>query len=229
MDKAVVLLSGGLDSVAALALVQERSEVVLCLTVDYGQRAAQAEERAAAACATHYGLRHQTVELPFFAALGGSALTDPSRQLPRPGEEDLEAGGAVVRDSADRVWVPNRNGVLVQVAAAFAEAHGAQLVVVGFNAEEAATFPDNSQGFLAACDAALRFSTRESVRMTAPTADWDKAEILRQAARRGAPLEHLWPCYDGGEMPCGTCESCARLLRASRITGIRVPRAPFDA
>jgi 7-cyano-7-deazaguanine synthase len=117
------------------------------------------------------------------------------------------------------VWVPNRNGLLVNVAAAFAEALGCARVVVGFNAEEGETFPDNTAAFVETCNAALDLSTRGRVGVWSPTVSMRKASIIVEGRRAGAPLEWVWPCYAGGEAPCGTCESCVRFERARREAG----------
>lgn len=228
--RAVGLLSGGLDSTVALALVSARrlGSVELALTIDYGQRAAVREVDAARRIAARLAVPHRVVALPFFRELGGGgALLDAALALPRPDRQALDRGGRDVVESADRVWVPNRNGVFIEVAAAFAEALGADTVVVGFNREEAATFPDNSQGYLEAMNGALTFSTRGRVALASPTAALDKVEILRAGSECGAPLDLIWPCYEGGGEPCGTCESCQRLRRAADRAAIRIGRPPF--
>jgi 7-cyano-7-deazaguanine synthase len=220
--RAVGLLSGGLDSTVALALLHAREpgSVVLALTFDYGQRAAARETEAAARIAARLGVRHRTVELPFFRDLAGGALLDRAQELPRPDLAALDCGGAALAESADRVWVPNRNGVFIEVAAAFAESLGADTVVAGFNREEAATFPDNSREYLAALNGALAYSTRGKVVLASPTAELDKVAIVRAGAECGAPLDLIWPCYEGGRVPCGTCESCQRLRRAAARAGV---------
>lgn len=227
--RAVGLLSGGLDSTVALALVAARrlGSVELAVTIDYGQRAAAREIDAARRIAARLAVPHRVVALPFFRELGGGALLDAKLELPRPDRATLDRGGSAVVESADRVWVPNRNGVFIEVAAAFAESLGADAVVVGFNREEAATFPDNSQGYLAAINGALAFSTRGRVALASPTAALDKVEIVRAGSECAAPLDLIWPCYEGGADPCGTCESCQRLRRAAERAGVRIGRKPF--
>lgn len=123
--------------------------------------------------------------------------------------------------SAEAVWVPNRNGVFVNVAAAFAEALGAGLVVAGFNAEEALNFPDNSPAFVEAANAALALSTRTGVRVISYTEDLDKRQIVEIALNRGVPLNLTWSCYEDGESACGVCESCMRRARAMEAHGNR--------
>jgi 7-cyano-7-deazaguanine synthase len=110
--------------------------------------------------------------------------------------------------------VPNRNGVLVNLAAALAEARGAEHVVVGFNAEEAETFPDNSTRFLDSLNRCLEDSTRGRVSVVCPTGDLTKAQLLTAGRAAGAPIDLTWSCYEDGSQPCGRCESCVRRQRA---------------
>lgn len=203
--KAVALLSGGLDSTVAFAI--RARDTVLALTVDYGQRAGRREIASARRTAARYRVPHRVLKMPW---LSGGALVDRSKRLPSP---DLRRS-AETKASAAAVWVPNRNGVLLAAAAALAEGLGASRVVVGFNREEAATFPDNSAGFLEAANRALDFSTQSRVRVESPTLWWDKARIVQEARRRKIPLDGLWPCYEGGRTWCRRCESCLRSLRA---------------
>lgn len=213
MTSGVALLSGGLDSTVAAARFASEGDLLLALTVNYGQRAAVQEIKAAAAVAACFDLPHQVVDLPFLGALGGSVLLQEGAALPEPGQDDLDRAESA-RAQADAVWIPNRNGLLINVAACFAESLGADLVVVGFNAEEAASFPDNSQQFIDAADEALRLSTRGKVALSSPLAGLDKPAMVRLGLELGAPLERIWSCYGSGTEPCWRCASCLRLKRA---------------
>ncbi|MEW6573021.1 MAG: 7-cyano-7-deazaguanine synthase QueC [Bacillota bacterium] len=210
--KSVVLLSGGLDSAVCLAHGVRDGKVVLCLTFDYGQQAAEREIGAAAALARHYGVPHRAIALPYLAQITTTALVTGA-DLPEPEVTALDdpAQAAV---TALRVWVPNRNGIFINIAAAFAEHLGADAVVTGFNREEAATFPDNSAGFVTAATAALGYSTLNRVRVVSYTQHLDKTGIVRLGKRLGVPFELVWSCYRGGSEICGRCESCRRFLRA---------------
>lgn len=213
--RSVILLSGGLDSSANLAICAERDMPVLALTVDYGQRAAIPEIEASRRLCAHYGVRHETVDLRWLGALGGSGLTDIRGEVPEVAENRLD-DRATTEASAKAVWVPNRNGVLINVAAAWAETLGASRVVVGFNREEAATFPDNTTEFLDQASRALGYSTANGVGVFSYTDAMDKREIV--AAARGLPdplpFDLVWSCYHAGPQRCGRCESCRRFERA---------------
>ncbi|MGK5087184.1 7-cyano-7-deazaguanine synthase QueC [Bdellovibrionota bacterium FG-2] len=209
----VVLLSGGLDSAANLALSD--SGCVLALTADYGQKAAQSEIRSANALCKHFGVKLQVLDLRWLGGLGVSSLTQSAAVVPQVAKLDLD-NRAVTQKSADKVWVPNRNGVLINVAAAFAESLGASEVLVGFNREEAQTFPDNSAAFMESLNHSFEFSTRGTVRVSCHTVTLNKAEIVARLKREvpSFPFALLWSCYLGGERPCQQCESCQRLARA---------------
>jgi 7-cyano-7-deazaguanine synthase len=211
--RAISLLSGGLDSLVATWATAREHEVVLALTFDYGQRAAGKELRAAAKQAEALGAKHRAIKLPWLGELGGNALTDRSQPLPR-----LDAGRlddlAAATESAAGVWVPNRNGVFLGVAGAFADALGCELIVCGFNAEEGATFPDNTPEFMRATDAALALSTQVHARVHSPTVELTKSEIVELGRRIQTPMGLVWSCYEGGVGHCGECESCKRLARA---------------
>jgi 7-cyano-7-deazaguanine synthase len=214
----VALLSGGLDStVAFVAARSAGGKALVALTADYGQVAAEREIAASRRIAAAQSVPHRVVDLSFLRSLAsGNPLVDPAARLPEPTEKEIEAGGEATRLSAAAVWVPNRNGLLVAVAAAFAESLGAGRVITGFNREEAETFPDNSRAFLDAATASLLLSTRNGVRVESPTADLDKAAIVKLGRSQGAPLEHVWSCYRSLPSPCGRCESCGRFRRALR-------------
>lgn len=206
----VALLSGGLDSGVAAACFAEQpgNRLVAAIYCDYGQRAAEPERRHATRLAARLGVALHDYELPWLARLAassGAAIVDRGRPLPTatataPGDEA----------SARAVWVPARNAVFVSLAGAAAEALGAGCVIAGFNREEAATFPDNSREFLEAATSFLAFGTRRGVEVVSPTVDWDKPRIVEEARRLGFEQADFWSCYEGGDAPCGRCESCVR-------------------
>lgn len=224
--KSVVLLSGGLDSTVNLYEAAGQTEVVLVLTIDYGQRAREREIKAAAKIAARLGLRHQVLALPFFAEFGGSSLTDRRREIPQGDEVDIHSLEASQR-TAKSVWVPNRNGIFLNIAAGFAESLGADLVIPGFNSEEAKTFPDNSEDFVHTMTRSLYFSTANRVMVQCYTIKMEKPEIVRRGQQLGVDFSLLWPCYLEGDRWCGECESCLRAARAFRDAGVAPEGLPF--
>jgi 7-cyano-7-deazaguanine synthase len=218
----IALLSGGLDSTVAAAHAVKHDGLDLALTVDYGQRSAARELAAAAAIARKLGVAHRSVAAPFVGDCsgepGGSALLDRGRSIPerKPEELDLPAES---QEDARAVWVPNRNGLLINIAACCAESAGFGRIIVGFNAEEAASFPDNSHDFLEAATAALAYSTLNGVVVESPTVGLDKTGVVRLGLEIGAPLELIWSCYREGPAHCWKCPSCLRLKRAFERNG----------
>lgn len=211
----VILLSGGLDSAVALALFLEHNSLDVALTFDYGQRASEQEIKAAGLLARHYGLWHEVVELPFLQDQTRSALVNREAELPTLATEELDDSQGRAAQSAHHVWVPNRNGLFLNIAAVYAEnLEQDAYLVAGFNREEAATFADNSLEFMEAVNQSLRYSARQKITVVSPTAGLDKEEIVRAGLRLGVPFPHLWSCYADAPQPCGQCESCRRLQRA---------------
>jgi len=209
---AIALLSGGLDSTVAAWLAAREMTVTLALTCDYGQRAAAREIEAAAHIAAALGVPHTVVSLPWVKTVAHDALTDASRSLPELTPEELDSTAAV--QSAAAVWVPNRNGLLLNIAGVFAEALRCGAIIVGFNAEEGTTFPDNTPAFMHAAERAFGFSTQQGLQVVSPTVAMTKREIVQAGQESGAPLDFVWSCYEGGPAPCRKCESCLRSQRA---------------
>ncbi|AEA46964.1 7-cyano-7-deazaguanine synthase QueC [Archaeoglobus veneficus] len=206
--KFVAVLSGGMDSGVAMAKALQEGSIELALTFDYGQMAAKKEIEYAGKLCKYYGVAHKVIELPWLANLS-SGLTEG--RIPEVSEEILEA---VAEETAKAVWVPNRNMVFISIAAAFAESMGCNAVVVGFNGEEAQTFPDNSEEFVKAMNDALRIVNGVSV--YAPLIKLDKTEIVKLGMSMNFPFELTWSCYYSYDEPCGKCESCVRRQRAFR-------------
>ncbi|SPF55413.1 7-cyano-7-deazaguanine synthase [Candidatus Desulfosporosinus infrequens] len=210
----IVLLSGGLDSTLALALYLETDIINLALTFDYGQRANQNEVSAAQRIAKYYNIPHKVINLPFLEEQTHSALVNRSKNLPFVGLEELD-NLEQTQQSAQQVWVPNRNGLFMNIAAVFAENLGEPTsLITGFNLEEAATFPDNSVEFIDAVNQSLSYSTQEKVTVVSPTSILTKTEIVKEGLRLNVPFKYIWSCYESTERICGQCESCQRLKRA---------------
>lgn len=218
--KSIVLLSGGLDSTVSLAQAKRESKVELCLTMDYGQRAAPREIKAAKEICIYYNIAHQVIELPFLKQITHTALVNRKAKIPEPARENLDELD-VTRVTAAAVWVPNRNGLFINIAACFAESLGCTLIVAGFNREEATIFPDNSEDFVYAINHALSFiPTPRKVRVVSYTQRLDKVEIVYLGQRLEIPWNLLWSCYYGGESSCGQCESCIRFQRACQAANL---------
>jgi len=219
MKKSVVLLSAGLDSTVNFYEALNQTQVVLALTFDYGQRAAPKEIQRAQRISLASHIPHQVLQLPFFKSWGGSSLTDSSLFVPVGHDVSID-DPVVSQQSAKSVWVPNRNGVFLNIAAGFAEALGASWIIPGFNAEEAATFPDNSEDFLQQTTRSLFYSTSNHVEAHCFTTELTKPQIVRRGMELGVDFKKMWPCYFAGAVWCGECESCKRSQRALASAGL---------
>lgn len=215
--KSIALVSGGLDSVVSLACAVKERRVETVMFFDYGQRARASERVSAMNAANYYGLPFQDVDVRWLESLAPAAM-----QASGSGEGSL--------DSLDDVWIPNRNGVFLNVAAAYAERYHCDTVVTGFNREEAEEFPDNSAEYVERVNGALAMSTRNGVRVESFTIDLDKPAILRMGIEVKAPLSIIWSCYRSGERMCGTCASCRRLRAAlTSLPAADRPKIEFAA
>lgn len=212
MSSAIVILSGGLDSSTNLALAMKELTVKMAITFDYGQRAAAKEIKASTELCAHYGVNHRVMSIPWVSEFGKSALLD--RNLEIPTSEVKIDDMAISGKTAVKVWVPNRNGIFLNIAAGWAEALDCEYVIPGFNLEEAATFPDNSQAFMDSLKRSFSYSTANHVQVKCYTIHMLKTEILKTALQEKLPLKSLWPCYFDGDKWCGRCESCLRSKRA---------------
>jgi 7-cyano-7-deazaguanine synthase len=215
---ALMLLSGGLDSVTALAWALEQGFTVIgALSFDYGQRHAR-EVEAAAAVAAYYGVPHQTVAL---APIRGSRLTDLG-DIPQ--RRDLSA----LRETVAPTYVPNRNLILISYAAAHALLGPATHLVGGWNGADALNYPDCREPFLAAAEQTLRLATEREFTIVRPLIADDKAAIVRRALALGAPIHLTWTCYLGDVPACGMCDACQLRIGAFQQVGVVDP-VPYAA
>ena len=218
-NKALVLLSAGLDSSVNLYEAHLQMDVVLVLTFDYGQKAAKQEIAAAKNLAADLMRPHKVVPLPFFADFNRSSLFVASENIPTGSRVDIH-NLKTSQETAQSVWVPNRNGIFLNIAAGYAEALGASFVIPGFNAEEAATFTDNTEDYMKALDHSFIFSTSNQIKVKCFTSALNKTEIVQKALDLKMPLEKIWPCYFAGPHWCGQCESCLRSKNAMKKAGL---------
>ena len=205
----IVLLSSGLDSLVALAYSVKEMDVILALTFDYGQKALEDEIRASKIISKKYNIAHKTIKLPFLKNITDNALTNPNKSL------EIETFGA---DSMEQVWVPNRNGLFLNIGACFAESLNADYIIFGANKEEGEAFIDNSLNFIEKAGDFFNFSTLKKPKIFAPLKNMLKPEIINLGVKLGVDFSLVKSCYNSsdkqGKKHCGVCESCKRLYRA---------------
>lgn len=215
--KSIAVLSGGLDSTVSVAYLKDTHQIH-ALTFNYGQQCAEMEIKASKNICKSLGLKHTPLDLRWMAGLGQSALTS-SEPVPEIRMDELDNKKICV-ESARKVWVPGRNIVFTAIATSFAEAEGAESIIVGWNLEEAETFPDNSKKFLNSFNNLLKVGALQNIEIKAPLIDLNKNEIVKFGAEINAPLNLSYSCYLGGKEHCGSCESCMRRKRAFLTAGI---------
>lgn len=217
-DRAVVLLSGGLDSATALAWARERGYQCYALSVEYGQRH-DAELAAAARLARALGAAEHRVMRVDLGSLGGSALTDTSIAVP-------EHGGAGIPVT----YVPARNTVLLSLSLAWAEVLGATAIVIGVNAVDYSGYPDCRPEFIAAFGQLARLATKaavegQSLNVLAPLLTMSKAEIVREGLRLGVDFALTVSCYqaDTEGRACRRCDACRLRRQGFETVGVPDP------
>lgn len=221
MARAVVLLSGGLDSCVAAAMAKERGFQLYALSVDYGQRHAR-ELQAAKDVAKALGAREHKVVRVDLSALGGSALTDRAIAVPQ------DRGEAQMAAQIPVTYVPARNTVFLAVALGWAEVLDADAVFFGANALDYSGYPDCRPAYVQAFQDLAGLATKRGVEgkpvaIEAPLLHLTKADIVREGARLRAPLALTWSCYEGGPRQCGRCDSCKLRRKGFHEAGMADP------
>lgn len=202
-DRAVVLLSGGLDSATAAAQAIADGYQVTALSCRYGQRHVR-ELEAAKAVARHLGIEQHFIVDVNLNQWGGSALTDFRQPVPQQG---------VSSDGIPVTYVPGRNTIFIALALSLAETEAAKAVYLGINAVDYSGYPDCRPAYLAAYQNLAALSSKAGIegrgpQLVAPLIRESKVEIVRRAIALKVPIELTWSCYQGGSEPCGVCDSC---------------------
>ena len=227
--KALVLLSGGIDSTTCLALAVEKygSDEVLALCVSYGQKH-ERELEAAENIAEHYGVRLRRINLaPLFAGSQCTLLVLSKGEIPEESyAEQLEkTDGKPVS-----TYVPFRNGLFLSAAASIALSEGCNDIYYGAHSDDAAgnAYPDCSDEFNDAMSRAIFLGSGEQLRVIAPFIGRTKAQVIATGLELGAPYELTWSCYEGGDKPCCKCGTCRDRIAAFRTNGMTDPLLEED-
>jgi 7-cyano-7-deazaguanine synthase len=223
-DKAVVLVSGGMDSCvcAAIACKQHGAANIALLHASYGQRTESREARAFRLIADFYAVtRRLMVRLDHFRAIGGSALTDDRIAVPENELAAPELHGSEIPVT----YVPFRNAHFLSVAVSWAEAIGAGTIYIGAVAEDSSGYPDCRPEYYRVFQELIHVGTRPEtqIAIATPVIAWKKSEIVRKAVELGAPLHLTWSCYQNEQEACGVCDSCLLRLRAFSDAGVTDP------
>lgn len=215
--KAVVLLSGGMDSCVTAAIANETHELAL-LHASYGQRTEKRERRAFEEIAEFYGVKEKlVVTFDAFRQIGGSALTDERIAVP-----ENEAANI---NEIPITYVPFRNAHFLSAAVSWAEVIGASAIFIGAVHEDSSGYPDCRPEYYRVFSELVRVGTRPEtqIEIQTPVIHMRKSEIIRKGMELDAPLEHTWSCYQAEDEACGVCDSCRLRLRAFAEAGHKDP------
>lgn len=216
-ERAICLVSGGMDSCVTAAIANDENDELAFLHVSYGQRTEKREREAFEALADHYGVvLRLVISLEHLAQIGGSSLTDPAIAV-----TPADLTSRAIPSS----YVPFRNSHLLAAAVSWGEVINASAIYIGAVAEDSSGYPDCRPEFYAAFQNVIDLGTKPdtNIRIKTPVIHLKKSEIVQTGLEFGAPLDLTWSCYQASELACGRCDSCALRLRAFREAGVRDP------
>ncbi len=214
MQKVVVLLSGGMDSVTALYAAAREYQVLGTISFDYGAKHNARELPLAAFHSEKLAIRHLIVPLGFVGEHFESALLKNGGDIPK---------GHYEEETMKQTVVPFRNGIMLSIAAGFAESHGAQGLVIAAHAGDHAIYPDCREEFMHAMSEAIQRGTYAGIEVVRPFISMTKSGIASLGHKLGVDYSKTWSCYVGGEVHCGECGTCVERREAFLLAGLNDP------
>ncbi|ELY94817.1 exsB protein [Natrialba chahannaoensis JCM 10990] len=215
--RAVVLLSGGMDSATAAAEARDQGYDIYALHTSYGQRTETRELECARQLADEFEANDfLQIETGHLSAIGASSLTDDEMAV---ADADMES------DEIPSSYVPFRNANLLAMAVSYAEANDCEAVFIGAHSEDFSGYPDCRPEFFEAFERVADVGTKPETEISieAPFVEWSKTDIAAHGTELEVPYEHTWSCYRDDQPACGTCDACAYRLQAFQRTGVRDP------
>ena len=218
MSKAIVLVSGGMDSCVTTALAKEAGHDLFLLHVNYGQRTETRELKAFNDLADYYEVsqaKRMVSSIAHLTAIGGSSLTDANIPVTKADLETTEIPSS---------YVPFRNAHMISIGVSWAEVIDAKHLYIGAVFEDSSGYPDCRPEYYAAFNELIRLGTAAGdIRIETPIITMTKERIIATGTRLSAPLDLTWSCYQGNEISCGVCDSCALRLRGFQRAGLEDP------
>ncbi|MGM7702419.1 7-cyano-7-deazaguanine synthase QueC [Pseudalkalibacillus sp. Hm43] len=218
MKKAVVVLSGGLDSTTCMGMAKEQGYSLYPITFHYGQRHNREVEQAEKVAKHFDAPEHRIVDVSFLQQIGGSALTDESIEVRQGGvDEEIPA-----------TYVPARNMIFLSLASAYAEVIGAEAIFIGVSAVDFSGYPDCRPEFIESMNQTVNLATKAGatgghLNIEAPLIHMTKKETIEEGLRLDVPYELTTSCYLGEEVACGECDSCLLRLKGFEEAGAKDP------
>jgi 7-cyano-7-deazaguanine synthase len=220
LKKAVIVLSGGLDSTTCMGIAKDEGYELYTITFHYGQRHNREVEQAKQVSRFYDVKDHRIVNLTFLQEIGGSALTDNDMAVPKSREEE----------GIPSTYVPARNLIFLSLATAYAEVVGAEAIYTGVSAVDYSGYPDCRPEFIESMSQTIQLATKAgstdaSIRIETPLIQLSKSETIRTGMELGVPYELTTSCYHGDEVACGVCDSCRLRLKGFSEAGVQDPIA----
>ena len=217
MSRAIVLVSGGMDSLVTLSIARRDYEVIDALHINYGQRTQEKELKCFQKICDHYSIRNRkVVDISYLKEFGGSSLTDLESEIPV---------AAKISNEIPNTYVPFRNGNLLSIASSYAEVNKVNHIYIGAVEVDGSGYPDCRRIFFQTLESAINNGIREGFRISicTPLIDLTKGDIVKLGKKLQSPFELSWSCYANGELPCGKCDSCVLRAKAFREAGCDDP------
>ena len=214
--KAVCVISGGMDSTLSAKIAQNDGYEVIGVHYNYLQRTEQKELQAFRNVIDALNIKTKyEIDLPFFAGIGASALTDASIEVPTSG----------LSDGVPVTYVPFRNGLFLSAAASLALSLDCGYIYYGAHSDDAAgnAYPDCTEHFYKSMGDAIFEGSGKECSLEAPFINHNKADVVKEGLRLGVPYHLTWSCYEGGDKPCGHCGTCIDRAEAFRANGVEDP------
>jgi 7-cyano-7-deazaguanine synthase len=213
MDKAVVILSGGMDSTLCSYIAKSKGYEIITVHFNYGQRTMEKELASFRKISKELNvLETYEIDLDFFKQIGASALTDTSIDVPTSG----------IEDGVPITYVPFRNGIFLSIATAIAEKENANAIFIGVVQEDSSGYPDCRDEFIDKMSNAMNSGTKEStnIEIITPLVHLTKEQIVKESIRLNVPLQFTWSCYKNEDKACGVCDSCRLRLKGFELAGV---------
>ena len=216
MKKAVVILSGGMDSTTALFIAKKERYEIVPLHFNYGQRTEKKELESFNKICDYLNLQNRyIIDIPFFKQIGTSALVDENIEVPTDG----------IKPGIPVTYVPFRNGIFLSIATAIAEKEKANAIYIGVVEEDSSGYPDCKEEFIKNMQNAINAGTKPetNIDIKTPLVHLKKEDIVKKAIEVGVPLELTWSCYKNEDEACGACDSCRLRLKGFKKAGVKDP------
>lgn len=216
MKKAIVLVSGGMDSLVTAGIAKDENDQIYFLHINYGQRTETKElEAFQKICNFFKPVEQKTINIDYIKDFGGNSLTDFNITIPQ--HSDIP--------EVPNTYVPFRNGNLISIATAWAEVIDANKIYIGAVEVDGSGYPDCRDTFFRALELAINFGTKDrfKVEICTPLINLKKSEIITLGTKLNIPLELSWSCYQDNNLACGECDSCYLRLKAFKEAGLTDP------